>query len=348
LIVHVGDDITGPARLSKTERTAPRYRNGYRRSVDLLRSLRYFLAVAEELHFGRAAERLGIAQPPLSQRIRKLETDLGARLFDRGRHVELTEAGQILQAEARDLIGRWERTKTLVGKAHRGETDALRAGVPPDLSGRLLAAILGAFVEECPGVRLDLQELSTTEQIRLLADRQLDAGLVQHPVDVVGLELGPVVETPLGVVLPRDSPLANRSELELADLAGEGLVIFPRPTSPGLYDSLLRTCWEHGFRPQSLHHARNPEFVLGLVLAGHGVAFEPFERKEPRVVWRPLAAGSLSVRMSFAWPASSPHPQAARLAEITAGVLQGDGVSTLTPPEEAPARPWDVFYDRTP
>ncbi|HEV7977020.1 LysR family transcriptional regulator [Amycolatopsis sp.] len=314
--------------------------------MDLLRSLRYFLAVAEELHFGRAAERLGIAQPPLSQRIRKLETDLGARLFDRGRHVELTEAGQILQSEARDLIARWERTKTLVGKAHRGETDALRAGVPPELSGRSLAAILGAFGEEFPAVRLDLQELSTTEQIRLLADRQLDAGLVQHPVDVVGLELGPVVDTPLGVVLPRDSPLANRAELELADLAGEGLVIFPRAASPGLYDSLLRTCWDHGFRPPAPQHARNPEFVLGLVLAGHGVAFEPLARKEPRVVWRPLTPGSLSVRMSFAWPSSSPHPQAARLAEIATRVLQGDGVTTLTQPEEALARPWDVFYDR--
>lgn len=95
--------------------------------MDTLRSLRYFLVVAEELHFGRAADRLGIAQPPLSQRIRRLETDLDARLFDRGRHVELTEAGQILLAEARDLLARWERTTTLVAKAHRGETDALRA-----------------------------------------------------------------------------------------------------------------------------------------------------------------------------------------------------------------------------
>lgn len=100
--------------------------------MDHLRSLRYFLVVAEELHFGRAADRLGIAQPPLSQRIRRLETDLGARLFDRGsRHVELTEAGRILFAEARDLLAHWDRITTLVGKAGRGEIDALRAGVPP-------------------------------------------------------------------------------------------------------------------------------------------------------------------------------------------------------------------------
>lgn len=188
--------------------------------------------------------------------------------------------------------------------------------MPPELPGRTLAAILTAFQAECPGVRLDLQELSSAEQVRLLSDRQLDAGLLQHPIDVVGLELGAAVDTPLGVVLPRDSPLAKRAELALADLAGQGLVIFPRATSPGLYDSLLRTCWEQDFRPSRIHHARNPEFVLGLVLAGQGVAFEPLERKEPGVVWRPLAEGSLSMRMSFAWPASSAHPQAARLSAI--------------------------------
>jgi DNA-binding transcriptional LysR family regulator len=320
--------------------------------VDLLRSLRYFLAVAEELHFGRAAQRLGIAQPPLSQRIRKLEDGLGARLFERNsRHVELTEAGQILLSEARDLIARWDRTKTLVGKVHRGETDELRAGVPPEISGRVLAAILGAFAGEFPGVRLDLRELGTSEQVRLLVDRQLDAGLLQHPVDVAGLELGPAVNTPLGVVLPRDSPLASQAELRLADLAGESLVIFPRAASPGLYDTMLRTCWEHGFHPRSLHHAHNPEFVLGLVLAGRGVAFEPgmLAHKEPRVVWRPLSPGSLSVRMSFAWPTSSPHPQAAQFAAIAAKVLRGDDVPTSAPPEEPPARPWnDVYYDRIP
>ena len=320
--------------------------NGYRRSVDHLRSLRYFLVVADELHFGRAAERLGIAQPPLSQRVKRLEAELGAKLFERGRRVSLTEAGEVLRAEARELLSRWDRVTALVAKADRGELDSLRAGVPPDLPGRVLAAILTRFADECPAVRLDLQELTTAEQARLLADRELDAGLLQLPVDVVGLELGPVVDTPLGVVLPRDSPLARRAEVALADLAGEGLVHAPRAAAPGSYDTLLRTCWEHGFRPAAIRHARNPEFVLGLVLAGHGVAFEPGARKEPRVVWRPLEGHVLRARMAFARPSTTPHPQAAKLGEIAAGVLGDDGVSRIVPPPQGP-RPWDVFYERS-
>ncbi|WP_410645253.1 LysR substrate-binding domain-containing protein [Amycolatopsis sp. lyj-346] len=314
--------------------------------MDHLRSLRYFLVVADELHFGRAAERLGIAQPPLSQRVKRLEAELGAKLFERGRRVTLTEAGEVLRAEARELLSRWDRMTALVAKAERGELDSLRAGVPPDLPGRVLAAILTEFADACPAVRLDLHELTTAEQARLLADRELDAGLLQLPVDVVGLELGPVVDTPLGVVLPRDSPLARRAELTLADLAGEGLVHAPRAAAPGSYDALLRTCWDHGFRPAAIRHARNPEFVLGLVLAGHGVAFEPRARKEPRVVWRPLRGDPLRARMAFARPSTGPHPQAAELAAVAAGVLQGDGVSSLVPPPQRP-RPWDVFYDRS-
>ncbi|WP_225724861.1 MULTISPECIES: LysR family transcriptional regulator [unclassified Nocardia] len=318
--------------------------------MDPLRKLRYFLAVAEELHFGRAAERLGMAQPPLSQRIRELEKELGARLFDRGsRHVELTDAGRVLLIESRELLARWDRTRTLVGKAHRGEMDALRVGVPPELAGRVLAAIVTAFAGRHPEIRLDLQELSTAEQVRLLADRQLDAGLLQHPADVTGLELGPAIDTPLGVVLPRDSALAARAELTVADLAGQGLVIFPRAAAPGLYDQTLHTCREHGFRPTAIVHARNPEFVLGLVLSGQGVAFDQgaVAQKEPRVVWRRLRDNPLNRRMSLAWPSSAAHPVARELAELIGKVLRDDGVSRLVPAEDE-VRPWHVVQLRRP
>ncbi|MEU1207443.1 LysR substrate-binding domain-containing protein [Nocardia sp. NPDC005825] len=316
--------------------------------MDPLRQLRYFIAVAEELHFGRAAERLRIAQPALSQRIRKLESELGARLLDRdSRRVELTEAGQILLVEARDLIARWERAKSLVDKAHRGEVDALRVGVPPELAGRVLAAMLTAF--ENRQVRVDLQELTTAEQVRLLGERELDAGLLQYPAETPGLESGPVVETPLGVVLPRDSPLAQRTSLTLADLSGHGLVIFPRAAAPGLYDATLRTCWEHGFHPVSVQHAVNPEFVLGMVLSGRGVAFDTglVAQKEPRVVWRPLPEGTLSWRLALTWPAAAPHPLVREFAELIVSVVRGDGAAPPAPLQDAPQRrPWDVVSGR--
>ncbi|MFE3078865.1 LysR family transcriptional regulator [Nocardia tengchongensis] len=316
--------------------------------MDPLRQLRYFIAVAEELHFGRAAERLRIAQPALSQRIRKLESELGARLLDRNsRRVELTEAGQILLVEARDLIARWERAKSLVDKAHRGEVDALRIGVPPELAGRVLAAMLTAF--ENRQVRVDLQELTTAEQVRLLTERELDAGLLQYPVEVTGLESGPVVETPLGVVLPRDSPLAQRTSLTLADLSGHGLVIFPRAAAPGLYDATLRTCWEHGFHPASVQHAVNPEFVLGMVLSGRGVAFDTglVAQKEPRVVWRPLPAGTLTWRLALTWPAAAPHPLVREFADLVVSVVRGDSTAVPAPIQDRPQRrPWDVVAGR--
>ncbi|MGV9676639.1 LysR family transcriptional regulator [Nocardia sp. NPDC003482] len=315
--------------------------------MDPLRKLRYFVAVAEESHFGRAAERLGIAQPPLSQRIRELERDLGARLFDRGRTVTLTEAGQVLLAESRDLLARWDRTVALVGRAHRGETDALRVGVPPDLAGRTLAALLTAFERARPEVRLDLQELTTTEQLALLAERQLDAGLLEHPVDVTGLRLGPAIDTPLGVVLRRESPLASKTELALSDLAGHGLVMPPRAAAPGPYDAILRICWEQGFRPGRVVHARNPEFVLGLVLSGHGVAFEQgtVARKEARVVWRPLRDEPVRRRLSLAWPTAAPHPAASGFAELIVEVLGADGVSRPVPAGDD-VRPWQVLVER--
>ncbi|MDI5980295.1 LysR family transcriptional regulator [Amycolatopsis magusensis] len=312
--------------------------------MEPLRALRYFLAVAEELHFGRAADRLGIAQPPLSQRIKRLERDLGAKLFDRdSRHVELTEAGQVLLAEARDLTARWDRMVALVGAAGSGELGALRAGVPPEMPGRVLAGILTAFARERPGVRVELQELTTTEQLRLLTDGQLDIGLLHQPVDVRGLELGPVISTPLGVVLHRDSPLAASAEIDPAALAGQGLVLFPRASAPGYYDALLRACWDHGFRPSAVHHARNPEFVLGMVLAGHGVAVAEgtVAQKEPRVVWRPVTPGSLVRRLRFAWPPG--NADARTFAEVASANLGGD---TADAPAADPAglRPWTVVY----
>ncbi|MFF9900096.1 MULTISPECIES: LysR family transcriptional regulator [Streptomyces] len=316
-----------------------------------MRHLRIFVVTAEELHFSRAAELLGMAQPPLSQAVRRLERELGAELFDRSnnRQVRLTPAGSVLYDEARELLVREERLRSLVRRAVDGDVGTLRAGVPEDIAAPVLHALLAACAEEAPGLRVDLQEVSTQEQLRLLASGGLDVGLLHQPVDATGLAVGPEVAVELGVVLPRTSPLARLPEVGLADLAGHDLVLCPRDAAPGWYDATLDACRAGGFVPGRVRHARNPEFLLGLVAAGQGVAFErgTAARKEPRVAWRPLAGRPLVQRVAAAWPAQGAHAGAARFARVAAGVLVRDRVAVPGPATGARARsrPWEVVYD---
>ncbi|MFI9150514.1 LysR family transcriptional regulator [Streptomyces sp. NPDC053367] len=320
--------------------------------VDLLRHLRLFVTVADELHFSRAAERLGMAQPPLSQAIRRLEKELDTELFDRSqRSVRLSAAGAVLLDEARELLAREERLRTVARHAAGGGLGTLRAGVPPDTTAAVLSALLAACAEQAPGLTVDLQEVSTEEQVRLLASGGLDAGLVQHPVDATGLLLGPEVPLDLGVVLPRTSPLVRLPEVRLAELSGHDLVLFPRAHAPGWYDTVLDVCRAEGFVPGRVRHASNPEFLLALVTAEHGVAFDqgPAARKEPRVAWRPLARRPLTLRVSGAWPAGrAAHPAAPRFAELAADVLARRHTAAPrhlgTRPEDDSPRPWSVVY----
>ncbi len=315
--------------------------------MDLFRHLRYFTVVAEELHFGRAAEVLGIAQPPLSQSVQRLERELDVELFDRSRRkVELTAAGRLLLDQAHVLLAGEQRMRALMHMVRDGKLGTLRAGVPPETPARTLQALLRRLAGEVPGLEVDLHELTTEEQLRMLADAQLDIGLVHHPVDAPDLRLGPASWVRLGVVLPRAAPLAGRTELALAELAGHDLIMPPRATAPGWHDHVLDVCRRHAFTPIRIRHARNPEFLFGLVLAGHGVAFEPESaaRREPRVVWRPVTGNPLLRSTSAAWPAQSPHPAAERFAEIAAATLtEATSPPMAVPPADA-ARPWSVVF----
>jgi DNA-binding transcriptional LysR family regulator len=315
--------------------------------VDLSRHLRHFLAVAEELHFGRAADLLSMAQPPLSQSIQRLERELGVTLFDRSRRqIRLTTAGQLLRDEAQALLAREQRMRTVMRMVRDGRLGTLRAGVPPETPATTLQALVRRLTSRAPELDIDLQELSTGEQMRMFADAQLDVGLVHHPIDTSGMRLGPAVEVRLGAVLPRTSPLARLSEVTLSDLAGHDLIVAPRATAPGWHDHLIDVCREHGFSPTRIRHARNPEFLLGLVLAGRGVAFdqEALARREARIAWRPITGHPLRKTTSAAWPATSPHPAVSTFAEIAADTLsEAEHVPTLLVAPATP-RPWSIVY----
>lgn len=320
---------------------------GYCRAMDLFRHLRYFVVVADELHFGRAAEVLGIAQPPLSQSIQRLERELGVELFDRSRRqIELTPAGRLLVDEADRLLAGEERMRALMRMVREGKLGTLRAGIPPETPAMTLQALLTRLADQVPGLDLDLLELTSGEQVRMLAAGQLDVGVVHHPVDGDDLRFGPAVRVRLGVVLPRASPLARSAELDLADLAGHDLVLPPRATAPGWYDHVLDACRQHGFTPARIRHANNPEFMLGLVLAGQAVAIEPMSasRREPRVVWRPIAGNPLRRTTSAVWPGQSPHPAAERFADVVANTLNESAPATMAIPVQDAARPWSVIF----
>ncbi|MEU5947858.1 LysR substrate-binding domain-containing protein [Micromonospora sp. NPDC047465] len=315
--------------------------------MDLLRHLRHFVVVARELHFGRAAELLGMAQPPLSQSVQRLERELAVELFDRSRRqVRLTAAGQLLLGEAEDLLAGEGRLRNLMRQVREGVSGVLRAGVPPETPAVTLRELLDRLADRAPGLDVDLHELTSGEQERMLAEGRLDVGLLHHPVTDEGLRLGAAVDVPLGVLLPRASPLARGREVELAALAGLDLVTAPRATAPGWHDHLLDVCRRHGFTPARVRPARNPEFLFGLVLAGGGVAVEPAAtaRREPRIAWRPIAGSPLVKRTSAAWPRRSAHPAAPMFGQLAAEVLADGSAPPAPPPVPAP-RPWPVLFD---
>ncbi|MER7889313.1 LysR family transcriptional regulator [Micromonospora sp. NPDC094482] len=316
--------------------------------MDLLRHLRHFVVVAHELHFGRAAEQLGMAQPPLSQSVQRLERELAVELFDRSRRqVRLTTAGELLLGEAEELLAAEGRLRNLMHQVRAGALGVLRAGVPPETPAVTLRALLDRLTDRAPGLDVELHELTSGEQLRMLAERRLDVGLVHHPAATDGLRFGAPVDVPLGVLVPRSSPLARAREVELAALAGLDLVTAPRATAPGWHDHLLAVCAEHGFRPGRVRPARNPEFLFGLVLAGGGVAVEPATtaRREPRIAWRPIAGTPLVKRTSAAWPERSAHPAAAMFGQLAAEVLAETEPASSGPPVAPARRPWPVLFD---
>ncbi|MEU8890151.1 LysR substrate-binding domain-containing protein [Streptomyces sp. NPDC048442] len=301
------------------------------------------MAVAEESHFGRAAIRLGMAQPPLSQRVQRLERELGVRLFERtSRQVTITRAGTLLLDDARELLARSEALRATARRVRDGESGLLRAALPPDIAGETLAAILAGFRESHADVELELHEVSTTQQLAQFGTHDLDVGLIHHPCDVSGLELGPVLRRELGVLLPRDAPAAALDEVPLSALGGYDLVMFHRADAPALFDDLLTTCARNGYTPPTVRHGQGVTFVHGLIMAAKAVAFSPKDVApaqgpdgEGALVWRPLAGSPLAWRHSVAWPRGRSDKAVATFADVATRALR----RSETVSADLPARP---------
>jgi len=243
-----------------------------------LRHLRYFISVAEELHFGRAAAQLGISQPPLSQQIRALEEELGVMLFERtSRRVELTDAGRLFLAEARRTLQQAEHATDVARRAAQGEIGELAIGFVTSVP--FVEAIASAFFrfrEAWPAIRLDLRELPLDEQIEALSERQLDIGFIRGydpPVLPPGLSATRLLEEEMVVAMRHDHPLAGKRDLEIADLAEESFVLYDRKLGAGFNDQLNRLCRKAGFEPTVVQEIGGLATLLGLVSAGFGITF---------------------------------------------------------------------------
>jgi DNA-binding transcriptional LysR family regulator len=234
-----------------------------------LRHLRYFVAVGEALHFGRAAARLRIAQPSLSHQIRQLETELQTPLLRRTkRRVNLTEAGRLFLDEARDILARVDHATVIARRGDGGEARRLRVGVGYCMDVPRITTVVSAFNARHEAVHVELHTLPVPVQSADLRGERLDLGFVRPPASDPALSSEVLAGEPLVVALPARHRLAVKDSLRLSMLASESFVLPPRVTVPIFHDVVVRACRSAGFVPHAPHEADHLEILLGLVAAG--------------------------------------------------------------------------------
>lgn len=274
------------------------------------RRLRAFLAVAQTLHFSRAAGLLHVSQPALSQQIRLLEEDLGARCFERtSRQVELTAAGEALLQAAPRVLYESERLVEDVRQAAAGVTGRLTIGSVRTGLASVVPGIVREFTRHHPRIRFELVHLDTSRQLRALQERTIDLGVVRAASPVPSLRIEPLVAEPLMLAVPADHPLAQREEVEPAALARERFVSWPRHLGADFADIVTAFCREHGFTPDVVSEANDIDSQLALVAAGFGVSMQPafYAGARPAgVVFRRLAGPPPEVALQLAWRRDHP------------------------------------------
>ncbi|CAG9231498.1 Transcriptional regulator [Paraburkholderia tropica] len=259
-----------------------------------LKQLRYFVAVAEELHFGRAARRLFFSQPALSFDIRKFEEQLGVQLLERSnKAVALTNAGFVLLEEARRLLEQADEVRRIAERSAHGLAGRLRIGFVNSMLYRGLPEAVRRFEADHPGVEVVLREMNTIEQVHALQRLQIDLGFAhwgRFPAEVQSQTL---FSEPFLCCLPVGHRFEKRRRIELASLAREPFILFPRSVSPHYHDQIIATCVEAGFSPQIRHEARLWQTVVTMVEFGMGIALVPAALGKmggARAVFRPLAS----------------------------------------------------------
>lgn len=270
-----------------------------------VRQARYFLAVAETLHFGRAAERLAMSQPPLSQAILQLERQLGVALFDRsGRKVTLTETGRVFAAECRTLVAAAQHAQEIATQAEAGLAGTLRIGLVTSALSEPLLSTLAAFRHARPRVYLQITEVDTASGQQALLRHEIDIAVIRPSTPVRSLRIQPWRHDEFVVALPPGHPLAadDPSPVHLARFADEPWVWLRREASPDYHDQLMATCRRAGFSPGIRHLANSISTQLAMAAAGLGVSLVPnvsVQQIQPTALYRPLTDRAGLVELSL-------------------------------------------------
>ncbi|MBD2196799.1 MULTISPECIES: LysR family transcriptional regulator [Calothrix] len=287
-----------------------------------LRHLRYFIAVAEELHFSKAAERLHIAQPPLSQQIQQLEAELGVKLFHRQtkRQVQLTEAGKVFLQEAYQLLMQLDTAVALTQRIGRGQTGQLRIGFTSLVIYDLLPLILRQFREQFPAVELVLRELTTSQQEQALRDGGIHVGFAHPPLEDDTISYQCIHRQTLVIALPPTHSLAQTEHISVQNLLNEPLIIFPRYLAPGLYDLIMSVFSQGNIKPHITQEAVQMQTIIGLVSAGMGLAITPSSLQNlqrPGVTYRPLLEAAPVIETALIWQQNCLTPLVENFLQFT-------------------------------
>ncbi len=284
------------------------------------RHLRYFLVLADELHFGRAARRLSISQPPLSLNIQQLEASVGARLFERdSKGVRLTAAGRAFRESATALLAQAEEARLLARQIEAGAVGRLRVGFVGSMLYRGLPQKLQQFEADQPGIQIALTELNSQEQIEALLHGQLDVGFIHTSRVPDELATRLIHSAPCVCCMPAAHRLATRRTIALTELRGEPFVLFSRNASPDYYARIVDMCAAEGFYPQIRHEVRHWLSVVSLVSQGMGVAVVPAALRHSALAgaaFRPLKPSTVPSEVYCVWKAAPDHPARDRFVDI--------------------------------
>ncbi len=269
-----------------------------------LHDLRYFVAVAEDLHFGRAAERLHMTQPALSRQIQALEAEIDVQLSQRTkRSVKLTIAGQAFFEEAKQILCHTEQAIQTTQRVARGEVGQLRLSFTASALRTVLPEIVRVFRAHYPDVQLTMNERCTQDQVVAFENHQVDVGFLYPPVDEKLLALQPIADEVWIIALPKEHHLADQASLTLSELANEAFILHPRQEGTAFYDQIVRLCEQAGFSPNVVQEVETSQTRVGLVAAEMGITFVPEHLQnvgDGNVIYRRLQGAAPQLQLAIA------------------------------------------------